>query len=69
VSNELGQTNISEVPTVVPTFSRGCLQPHISPELAKIMAVWPSLPSVAKAGILAMIDAANAARVNENGKP
>jgi hypothetical protein len=67
--NELGQPNITEVPTVVPTSSRGYSQPHLSTELAKIIAVWPSLPPVAKAGILAMIEAANTVHVNENGNP
>jgi hypothetical protein len=57
-SNELGQPNIVEVPTVVPTFSRRLSNAHLTPELAKIIDAWPSLPPVAKAGVLAMIDAA-----------
>src|SRR5262249_27514625 len=40
VPNELGQPNNIEVPTVVPTSLRGYSQLHLSPELAKIIAVW-----------------------------
>ena len=63
--NELGQTDIVEVPTVVPTFSRGLSHVHLTPELAEIIDAWPSLPSVAKAGVLAMIEAAKGAQMDE----
>jgi hypothetical protein len=45
------------VPTVVPLLSESAPTPDLSPDLANIVAVWPSLPNAVKAGILAMIEA------------
>jgi len=46
------------VPTVVPSSSKSAaLTLELSPELANIVAVWPTLPRAIKAGILAMIEA------------
>jgi hypothetical protein len=50
---------------VVPTTSNA---PYaITPDLAKIAAVWPSLPAAIKAGILAMIEVAESAPKNDAG--
>jgi hypothetical protein len=48
------------VPTVVPTSLHDFSNAHLTPELTKIIDAWPSLPTVAKAGVLAMIEAAKA---------
>jgi hypothetical protein len=56
------------VPTVVPTKLRGSSNLRLTPELAKIIDAWPSLPPVAKAGVLAMIEAAKGPPVNEIGE-
>jgi hypothetical protein len=61
VPNELGQPNITEVPTVVPTSSPGVL----TPDLAKVIEAWPTMPAVAKAGVLAMIHAAKGGQIEE----
>jgi hypothetical protein len=57
------------VPTVVPTKLRRLSNLHLPPELTKIIDAWSSLPPVAKAGVLAMIEAARGVRVNETGEP
>jgi hypothetical protein len=47
----------ARVPTLVPRKStRSCAS--FTPELAQIIDSWPSLPPVAKAGVLAIINAA-----------
>jgi hypothetical protein len=56
------------VPTVVPTSSRGFSNVHLTPELTKIIDAWPSLPPVAKAGILAMIEAAKGTQMGQMGR-
>jgi hypothetical protein len=56
-TKELGQSGIFEVPTTVPCSSELPFSDNLPPELAKIAAVWNDLPQVAKAGILAMIEA------------
>jgi hypothetical protein len=61
--NELGQRDISEVPTGVPCWSPSHPKAHLTPELSKIVKVWPSLPLVAKAGILAMVEASKRVEV------
>jgi hypothetical protein len=45
------------VPTVVPPSSESTPLLELSPELANIVPVWPTLPQAIKAGILAMIEA------------
>ncbi len=63
--NELGLPDILEVPTGVPTSLRGFSNTHLTPELAKIIDAWSSLPSVAKAGVLAMIEAVKGAQMDK----
>jgi hypothetical protein len=43
------------VPILVPSSSRGFSNVHLTPELAKIVNVWPRLQPAIKAGILAMV--------------
>jgi hypothetical protein len=50
-----------EVPTLVPSKSHSRSSARLSPEISQIIDAWPSLPPVAKAGILAMIEAADSA--------
>jgi hypothetical protein len=66
--NELGLPDILEVPKGVPTSLPGFSNTHLTPELTKIIDAWPLLPPVAKAGILAMIEATKGAQVDDNGR-
>src|SRR5262249_20262228 len=65
---ELRQLPGDEVPIVVPSSSRGFSNVHLTPELAKIVNVWPRLQPAIKAVIVAMIDAAERAQENDLGR-
>ena len=62
--SQLEPTPTPEVPTVVPSVPTGTSSPSLPPEIAKIAAAWNHLPEAVRAGITAMIDAANAGRKN-----
>jgi hypothetical protein len=49
------------VPTGVPLPADATLAPNLPPDLATVTAAWPSLPAAIKAGILALVHAAQGA--------
>jgi hypothetical protein len=52
------------VPTVVPTHLHSFSSGNLSPELAKILDAWQSLPSVVQANVLAIIETAKQPQLN-----
>jgi hypothetical protein len=57
-TKDLGQSEESQVPTVVPSLSGARPSSDLSPDLTRVVGAWPSLPAVIKAGILALVQAA-----------
>jgi len=57
-ANQLGQEPQAEVPARVPSPSQPVFALQSSPELARIATAWQSLPEAIKAGVLALIQAA-----------
>jgi hypothetical protein len=66
-ANQLGKAISAAVPPVVPSSSD--LPPTVSlpPELSNLVAAWPDLPPVVRAGILAMVAATEGHR--KDGAP
>src|SRR5262249_53360257 len=66
--SQLRQSGAAEVPPVVPTTLHcTCINSH-SPEITKIANAYPDLPAVVKAGILAMIGAAEGAQMRSSAR-
>ena len=57
---ELRQSEITEVPTVVPSPTGAVSGPELPPDLARVVAAWDRLPAAIRAGVLAMVEAAGA---------